>query len=65
MNINIVGNKAEASSDLRPQTALLLLALIFGVAGLFLAFVYSSFPQMEEEESQHVKFPKVRNDMKC
>jgi len=58
------GNKAEASSDLRPQTALLLLALIFGVAGLFLAFVYSSFPQMEEEESQHVKFPKDIEDAK-
>ena len=46
-------------SDLRPQTALILLALIFGVAGIFLAFVYSSFPEIEETESQHVKFPKV------
>lgn len=51
-------------SDLRPQTALILLALIFGVAGIFLAFVYSSFPEIEETESQHVKFPKDIEDAK-
>merc|ERR1712001_423203 len=45
-------------------TALFLLALIFGVAGLFLAYVYSSFPEMEETENQHVKFPKDIDDAK-
>merc|ERR1711902_320112 len=42
----------------------ILLALIFGVAGIFLAFVYSSFPEIEETESQHVKFPKDIEDAK-
>lgn len=57
-------NEAVSSSDLRPRTALFLLALIFGVAGLFLAYVYSSFPEMEETENQHVKFPKDIDDAK-
>ena len=57
--MNSLGNEEVSSSDLRPRTALLLLALIFGVAGLFLAYVYSYFPEMEETENQHVKFPKV------
>ena len=56
---NVADDVSLMKSDLRPQTALILLALIFGVAGIFLAFVYSSFPEIEETESQHVKFPKV------
>ena len=56
---NVADDESLIKSDLRPQTALILLALIFGVAGIFLAFVYSSFPEIEETESQHVKFPKV------
>ena len=57
--ITIIAGETVTSSDLRPQTALALLALIFGVAGIFLVFVYSSFPEMEEAEAQYVKFPKV------
>lgn len=57
--ITIIADEIVTSSDLRPQTALALLALIFGVAGIFLVFVYSSFPEMEEAEAQYVKFPKV------
>ena len=50
--------------ELRPRTALILLCLIFGVAAFFLAFVYSSFPEMEPDESQYVKFPKTIDDAK-
>ena len=55
----------QETNDLRPQTALLLLALIFGVAVIFLAFVYSSFPEMSVTEAQYVKFPKVFINFIC
>ena len=52
-------NIPNTTNDLQPQTALLLLMFIFGVAASFLGFVYSSFPDMSETESSYVKFPKV------
>ena len=52
-------NIPNTTNDLQPQTALLLLIFIFGVAASFLGFVYSSFPDMSETESSYVKFPKV------
>lgn len=57
-------NAGQEQDDLKPQTALLLLVLIFGVAAIFLAFVYSSFPEMDTTEAQHVKFPKDIEDAK-
>ena len=45
--------------ELHPQTALLLLTLIFALAAVSLTFVYSSFPEMEQAEVQYVKFPQV------
>lgn len=47
------------SEALRTRTAFLLLGIIFGVSAIFLVFVYSSFPDLEEDEAQYVKFPKV------
>ena len=58
--IYLIGhNIPNMTHDLQPQTALLLLIFIFGVAASFLGFVYSSFPDMSETESSYVKFPKV------
>ena len=58
--IYLIGhNIPNTTNDLQPQTALLLLIFIFGVAASFLGFVYSSFPDMSETESSYVKFPKV------
>lgn len=57
-------NSRQKNDDLTPKTALLLLVLIFGVAAIFLAFVYSSFPEIEVAEAQHVKFPKDIEDAK-
>ena len=58
--IYLIGhNIPNTTNDLQPQTALLLLMFIFGVAASFLGFVYSSFPDMSETESSYVKFPKV------
>jgi len=59
-----IRNVKQETNDLRPQTALLLIALIFGVAAIFLAFVYSSFPEMSVTEAQYVKFPKDIEDAK-
>lgn len=50
--------------ELHPQTALLLLTLIFALAAVSLTFVYSSFPEMEQAEVQYVKFPKDIDDAK-
>ena len=58
--IYVIGHSIpNTTNDLQPQTALLLLIFIFGVAASFLGFVYSSFPDMSEAESSYVKFPKV------
>lgn len=49
---------------LRTRTALLLLFLIFAVSFAALGFVYYSFPHLEPDEAQHVKFPKNMEDAK-
>jgi len=63
-NGKICHNIPNTTNDLQPQTALLLLIFIFGVAASFLGFVYSSFPDMSETESSYVKFPKDIEDAK-
>ncbi|CAG5124347.1 unnamed protein product [Candidula unifasciata] len=46
------------------RRALLILALIFVGALVALAAVYSSFPQLEEHELQHIKLPRNIEDAK-
>jgi len=54
----------SASGDLRTRTALLLLVLIFLSSAGALAFVYYSFPQLDPDEAEHVKFPTDIEDAK-
>jgi len=54
----------ENEKHLKTRTAILLLFAIFACSATALAFVYYSFPQLENNESQHVKFPKTIDDAK-
>lgn len=51
-------------SELRTSTALMLLLLIFLTSAVALGAVYLSFPQLEANEAEHVKFPKTIEDAK-
>lgn len=53
-----------ADSQLRTSTALFLLVLIFLTSAIALGAVYLSFPNLEAEEAEHVKFPKTIDDAK-
>ncbi|XP_034247079.1 transmembrane protein 41B-like isoform X2 [Thrips palmi] len=52
-------SKKDASGDqaMKTKNALLTVASIFLVSLLGLAYVYFSFPQLEDHEKQHVKLP--------
>merc|ERR1719510_642097 len=54
----------ENEKHLKTRTAILLLFAIFACSATALAFVYYSFPHLEKNESEHVKFPKTIDDAK-
>ena len=58
------GTKDHPRKELSIKLALLLLFLIFAVCLGALAFVYSSFPKMNEKESEALKFPSNIEDAK-
>ena len=57
-------NKDHPKKELSIKVALLLLFLIFAVCLGALAFVYSSFPKMDEKEAEALKFPSNIDDAK-
>jgi len=57
-------SKEEPDSHLSTKTALGLLVVIFLASGLALFAVYYSFPHLEQDEAQFVKFPKTIEDAK-
>ena len=58
------GNEQQPRKELSIRMALVLILLIFSVCLGALAFVYSSFPKMEESESKALKFPSNIDDAK-
>ncbi|XP_059080258.1 transmembrane protein 41B-like isoform X2 [Tigriopus californicus] len=64
----ILSNSARSPpnppTELKTRTALLLIGLIFVVATAALALVYLSFPDLDPDEAEHVKFPKDIEDAK-
>ena len=58
------GNDKGQKKELSIKLALVLLLIIFSVCLGALAFVYSSFPKMDQSESKALKFPTNIDDAK-
>lgn len=55
---------APADGELRTRTAILLLVLIFATSFTAMCLVYYSFPHLDPDEAEHIKFPKDIEDAK-
>lgn len=57
-------NNISKSSSISTQSALIYLVIIFVFSIVSLGYVYSMFPELEEEEWQYIKLPRDIEDAK-